>query len=183
MMIDLCKKVLPSTVDVEGNAYEVKTDFRDWLNFLLKRKNNAIKEPKDFDFLFKDKKPNDFFAAFNELCDFCDRRNELPRKIPTSDNRIIFDFEKDSDLIYSAFWDCYGIDLMTVDLHWYQFNVLLDGLHDTKLNQIMGIRAYDKNDHATAEQNAEKLRQAWEIEIPLTEEEKEALDRFDSLLY
>lgn len=181
-MIDLCKKVLPSTVIVDGEAFEIKTEFSYWLRFLLDRKHNQIKSFEDFECLFDGERPKDHQAAFNALCDFCDRRNPLPRNVGSSDGRIIFDYEVDADLIYSAFWDCYGINLLKEKLHWYEFNALFDGLHDTKFNQVMGIRSYDRNDKSTSEQNAERLRQAWEIEVPLTEEEQKALDEFDAKL-
>jgi len=169
---------------VDGETFDIFTDFQFWINFLLKRKKKEIKKPEDFYFLFSSKVPKNAPLALDALCDFCDVRNPLPKKVGPSDNRIIFDYEIDSDLVFSAFWDCYGINLLDekLHLHWYAFNALFDGLHDTKLNKVMEFRSYDKNDKSTYEQTSERLKQAWTIDIPLTEEEQKALDKFDALL-
>ena len=52
------------------------------------------------------------------------------------------DFEQDAWAIYSAFRQAYGIDLHRHRLHWWVFLDLLRALpDDTKLSQIIGIRA------------------------------------------
>ena len=54
----------------------------------------------------------------------------------------LMDFEQDAWAIYSAFRQAYGIDLHRHRLHWWVFLDLLRALpDDTKLSQIIGIRA------------------------------------------
>lgn len=54
----------------------------------------------------------------------------------------LMDFEQDAWAIYSAFQQAYGIDLHRHRLHWWVFLDLLRALpDDTKLSQIIGIRA------------------------------------------
>lgn len=53
------------------------------------------------------------------------------------------DFDQDAGLIYAAFAQCYGLDLLGKDrgLHWWKFVQLLGGLpEDTRLMQIVSIR-------------------------------------------
>ena len=54
-----------------------------------------------------------------------------------------FDFDQDAGLIYAAFVQCYGLDLVGKDrgLHWWKFAQLLGGLpEDTRLMQVASIR-------------------------------------------
>lgn len=182
-MIDLTKKILPSAVEVEGRFYKIKTDFQYWLNFALKRKKGEIKFLSDCDFLYLNEIPENREKGIEKLIEFCDSRNELPRAISGS-GKILIDFELDSDLIYSAFLEVYGIDLIDSDLHlhWFKFNALFDSLHGTKLNEVMGYRGFDENDKTSYEKSMIRMRQAWEIPAVLSEEERKALDDFDSKL-
>lgn len=53
------------------------------------------------------------------------------------------DFDQDAGLIYAAFAQCYGLDLVGKDrgLHWWKFAQLLGGLpEDTRLMQVASIR-------------------------------------------
>ena len=84
--------------------------------------------------------------------------------------------------MYAAFYEQYGIDLLKVNLHWHQFNALLNGLHGTKLDDVIAFRVFEPNDKSTYEQYMRKMQQAWELETELTQEEQEALERFDALL-
>ncbi|MCR5607137.1 MAG: bacteriophage Gp15 family protein [Treponema sp.] len=182
-MISLLKAVLPSSVTVEGKTYKIKTDFQYWLNFSLKCQKGKIHSYSDFDYLYVDDIPENRQKGFNELIKFCNPEKALPRKIGNT-NKTILDFEIDSDLIYAAFFEQYNIDLCNVNLHlhWYKFNALFDALHDTKLNEIMSYRAFDEFDKTDYKKAMVKMRQAWELDSKLTEEEKKDLEKFDSLL-
>lgn len=57
------------------------------------------------------------------------------------------DYNVDADLIYAAFIQVYGIDLIEQQgkLHWSKFQALMNGLPEgTTLSTIMGYRAYDE---------------------------------------
>lgn len=183
-MIDLTKKCLPSSVEVEGKFYKIHTDFQYWLNFSLMRKKGEIKLLTDCDYLYIHDIPENRNEGIKKLIEFCEIKKELPRAISGS-NKLLIDFEIDSDLIYSAFYENYGIDLVDskLHLHWFKFNALFDGLHRTKLNEVMSYRGYDETDKTSYEKSLIKLRQAWELPAILSDEEKKALTYFDSLFY
>lgn len=180
-MIDLTTKALPDTVTVDGKAFLIETDFRAWLRFETDYKK-ALETRSDFDvtYLFKGEMPPYIDIAI--LKEFEQPPRELPRPIRGSDNDYIaLDFEIDADLIYSAFWQQYRIDLLTAELHWYQFLALLQGINDdTLLGKVMGYRAYKKDGNNSKRDIREELRRAWEIKPPVTEEEQAALDEFNS---
>lgn len=71
--------------------------------------------------------------------------NPMP---PTETDRIL-DYKEDAALIYAAFMQVYGIDLIEQQgkLHWSKFQALMNGLPDgTKIGQIMSYRAWNEFD-------------------------------------
>ena len=69
------------------------------------------------------------------------------------------------DLIYAAFMQQYHIDLLTVNLHWYEFKSLFDGLtENTQLIKVIGYRTTEI-DKMPKEQRKEALRlkEFWKI--------------------
>lgn len=178
-MLDLTKKKLPQAVEVGGRFYRIKTDYRYWLRFL-----QVVKEPAmldDFDFLYIADIPEDKQAGVDALAEFCFIKNPLPRSTGTNSDPV-FDYEIDADLVYAAFYERYGIDLLKVDLHWHQFNALLNGLHGTKLDDVISFRAFEPHDNTKYDQYMLNMKRAWQLETEMTQEETEALERFDSLL-
>lgn len=157
-MIDLTKKALPNTLIVNGKAYSIYTDYRVWLRFMIEV--DEKQQGFDVSYLFKNEMPEKVSIA--DLMTFASPKTELPRKIESS-NEILFDFKLDSDLIFSAFMGQYGIDLLETDLHWHKFLALLSGITEgTKLSEVMGYRAYSKNDSKS--DPYEKMQRAWKID-------------------
>ncbi|MCR5723464.1 MAG: bacteriophage Gp15 family protein [Treponema sp.] len=178
-MLDLTKKVLPSAVEVDGAFFAVKTDFRTVLAFFALLADGTHTYA-DFDFMYtSDGVPANRKAGVDAMIAFFNRENPLPRKVGSDSADHLLDYEQDADLIYSAFREQYGINLLTEDLHWYEFRALLSGLHGTKLNDVIGFRAYDATDHRKSEQIHAELKQAWALETKLTEAEQKALDDFE----
>ncbi len=174
-MIDLIRGSLPNTVRLNGRDFSVYTDFRVWMRFENDLQKSRGK-PFSVDYLFKNDHP--LYVPIQELLVFSRPRNELPRAM-RSDHVIALDYELDSDYIYAAFLQQYGIDLLDIpELHWHKFLALLNGLKGTKLDEIMGYRYYRK-EHRKDIDPYEILRDAWTIEPPVSDEEEAALDDFN----
>lgn len=178
-MIDLTTKTLPNTITVAGREYLLNTDFRLWLRF-IRDVNESMKTHSDFDvtYLFADVMPSYIDAGL--LIRWAQPPRELPREIEKSDV-IAFDFDIDADLIYSAFMQQYGIDLVDTDMHWYKFLALMQGLSDdTKLGKVIGYRTYEKSDKKPEEIH-KTLKRMWEILPPITAEEQADIDELNNL--
>lgn len=180
-MIDLKKSRLPEAVEVDGSLYPVHTSFKFWLTFLKNLKNKET-PPADFDFMYTGEKPRDKIKSLEALILFCNPPHILPRSEKGSEN--ILDYDIDADFIFAAFMEHYGIDLVESEMHWYKFYALLSGLHDTKLNEIIGYRLYEnKNGKQDAySRQMEKLKDEWELPLE-NDEEDEDLKAFESQLY
>ena len=133
----------------------------------------------DVSYLFKNEMPGR--CKFAELFSFSRPENVLPRSTSSGSNNIILDYEIDADLIYSAFMEQYGIDLIDIEeLHWHKFLALLNGLSgSTKLREVMGYRSYKKDNRKNVD-IYEELRGAWEIYPSVSEEEQAELEEFNA---
>lgn len=189
-MLDLTKALLPDSVMVSGQYFKIHTDFRYWINFgnIIK---NDVKNAKgvlltDFDFLYVDKKPNDRQKGLEALFAFYMPKRALPRTTGEINDVTLYDFTLDSDLIFSAFYQQYKIDLFDekLKLHWHKFNALLEGLRETKFTDVIGYRSYSSTNKKQYDQTMSELKRAWEIkeEQPLSEKEKEELKKFEDKL-
>lgn len=177
-MIDLTKKALPNTITVDGRAYSIYTDFRVWMQFeisLRERRGDLI----PVSYLFKNEAPSR--CDVRDLLAFARPEHVLPRPVRgTSSDVILLDFKIDSDLIYAAFLQQYGVDLIDVpELHWHKFLAMLNGLRGTKLDEVMGYRCYQRQTDKDIDPY-EEMREAWAIERPLSEEEEAELEAFNA---
>lgn len=110
-----------------------------------------------------------FKGYFEDFVNVGSRKNTVSKKV--------LDFSQDAAYIYSAFWQCYGVDLLgkNRNLHWWSFAALLGGLSDdTKMMQIVAIRSrpLPKPTKYNREERAELMKLKTEFAIKLTEKER-----------
>lgn len=130
--------------------------------------------------------PPDREAGLAAIAEWLSPAREVPRPAPFEGGEILLDYRADAELIFAAFWEAYGIDLLDerLELHWHKFLALLAGLHGTRLNEVQGYRAYRprKGEQAEFRKEMLRLKEMWRVEPRLTAEERAALDRFDAAL-
>jgi hypothetical protein len=124
--------------------------------------------------------------AFNALLEFYHPKTDLPRSSGKSEK--VLDYVLDSQLIFCAFLEQYGIDLTATDetghfiqMHWHKFLALLSGLHNTKLNEVMSWRCWDGDTKTDYGKQMAKLRAAWELPPENQEEIDRDLEAFNAL--
>lgn len=135
----------PDTITVDGVEYPVNTDFREWVRFqgiLLADGTNDGKAAKIFDLMSE--------MGLPQTKDSLDAMLQFYAGASTENNTgggknvRAYDFEKDSEYIFSAFLDSYGIDLTTARLHWWRFKALFKSLpEDCQMCKIMMYRTID----------------------------------------
>lgn len=178
-MLDLTKKGLPNVVEINGDLYSIYTDFRVWMKLEIAVSKMKKTDNIDVSYLFKNEMPA--YCSINELMKFCRPQSPLPRSTGSDSDVIALDYELDAELIYAAFKQQYGIDLIDVEeLHWHKFLALIKGLSaDTKLREVMGYRCYRKSSADKNKDVYEELRFAWAIER-ITPEEKAEIEEFSN---
>jgi hypothetical protein len=177
---------LPDKVDICGEMYAVKTDFRTWLRFDELVTESVTDESNILEIiqtcLILDEKKLigtwiDVIAALFKFYAGGPAAGKGKAKESSSGKRRVYSFTHDAELIYAAFLGQYGIDLQTADLHWWQFLALFRGLcGDHRICEIMNIRATDLSEIKDKKQKAHyaKLQQMYKLPDNRTDEEKES---------
>ena len=183
ILIDL----LPSKVTVDDTEYEIRTDFRISVLFSLLMEDDTLTDEQKviqaLD-LYYPVIPVNVDEAINKIIWFycCGKENKSTNGNKGS-NKKIFDFEEDSNYIYSAFMSQYRIDLQDIaQLHWWKFKALLEGLKDdNKLSKIIEYRSIDLNKIEDKEQKKyyRKLQKMYSLDKP-SKVEQEELEKWKS---
>lgn len=133
---------MPNAVMLDGNVYPISTDFRTGITYQMRSAAGNLTPEDFFRLWFPGPCPENTAAAVEAVNRFYRRRDE-PAKHDTGDGPRAFDFSQDADVIFSAFWERYGIDLNRADMHWWQFMALLEGLYTYGFSERVGFRVAD----------------------------------------
>lgn len=138
---------LPSSIEIDGTEYPIQTDFRLMIKFeqiIFEKKELSLAEI--FSEFYMGNIPEDTEKALDGLLWFfrCGKDvDELPKSSKKSKKRI-YSYDFDDGYIYAAFFDQYGIDLNSIQLHWWKFRDLLMSLkEDNVFEKIMGYRSIE----------------------------------------
>lgn len=159
---------LPTSVVINEHEYPILSDFRTWIRVDSIIQDKAITQEMKlpvicmtigFDLNDYQDGATDLWHA---LVDFfhCGKK---PKDVvdSNSNGRQAYRFEYDMDLIYAAFRQQYNINLLTADLHWYEFKALFNGLSDeTQIIKVMGYRT-----RKLTGLKGEELKQAKKLEL------------------
>lgn len=156
MARNLLTDTLPTTLTLDGKKYPIHTDFRRWIIvtelFSDDDVPSGIKASLAGEILFSGENPVSVRGGekfYSELVREISRfiscgRNEISGKGANAER--VFDFTADSERIYAAFMQVYGIDLCdpSVTLHFLKFMALLRSLpRDTEFMRVIELRCTD----------------------------------------
>ena len=180
---------LKETMEVAGQEYPVRTDFRVWLKFeeilnsveplpekildvimLCLPEGNDRKLPPTMEELF-----DGLFGFYS--CNFS-KENEQKEKKDNTKSVMTFSFQYDAEYVYAAFLAQYSIDLVDIPyLHWHKFLALFKGLEDKcRIMQIMGYRSIDLSEINDKKQRKmySRLKDAYSLPDNRSQEEKDS---------
>lgn len=176
--------ILIDKLPIEYEGLKINTNFRSFILFELLMQDNKIDKENKIALainLFYDEPPKDIKKAIDGILWFYTRGKNVKQKSNEKGNnerqKRIYSFEHDTELIYTAFLDQYGVDLNDIDkLHWFKFKAMFEGLKsDNKICEIMGYRAINVSKIKDKEEQKryKKLQREWALPDERTEEEKE----------
>ena len=173
---------LPDCVEIDGGTYYINTDFRVWVKIELLFSDDVpegYRLPLALGLAFDTIPENKEEAAEALLAFYSGGKNAEKKasgkKKKSRRNRRIYSFEYDSEYIYAAFLQAYGIDLADVKMHWFKFKALFAALPDECLmSKIMGWRALEitKDMPEASRKRYAELKDAYRLPLSQTEEEK-----------
>lgn len=180
-MLAISQEELPTRIIADDLKIPVSADFRSWIKADLIMKDRQIpKEAKlpvicqyiGLDLTNLDVTIPDLWAGIFKFY-MCEQE---PRGEAVSSSRATaYRFDCDWWLIYAAFIQQYGINLLRADLHWFEFRALLDGLTEqTQFIKVVQARLRDTSKLKGEEKaQAEKLKRYWKVPDDSTQEERD----------
>ncbi len=176
--------VLPETVRVSGEEYEIRTNFRTSILFETLMQDDSVREDQKVYkalSLYYPVIPPDKKAATDAMLWFyrCGREdNPVKKQMAARKGKTrVYSFDYDDDYIYAAFMTQYGIDLQDVEyIHWWKFRALFNSLtSQNEFVKIMEYRSVDLKDDMPKEQKAfyRKMKRLHALPVSRDEEEKQ----------
>lgn len=168
------------TIKLEGKRYELTPFFDNVLNAIEIAEGRGTDQQKCRAIcsllLKKSTGIKDVETAVYQLIDYL-FSNSPEQEGPEKNPEKAFDFSFDSDLIFSAFFQAYGINLIEQQgkMPWSVFFALFSGLPDTTLfKQVVGIRLQPVPLLNKTNENeiTEILKLKAEYRLPVSEKEK-----------
>ncbi|GER73440.1 hypothetical protein BpPP18_15070 [Weizmannia acidilactici] len=131
-------------------------------------------------------------ATVKAISEYIQGDEETGENDDSNNTKEYLSFEKDADYIFASFMQEYGIDLIEQQgkLRWEKFIALFNGMRsETKINQIIGIRAADLPTGNSPAEIAERNRlielkdlYALDKEASVSLQEKAMDDMFERLV-
>lgn len=174
-MLNVLYEQFPEHVIVDDKRYRITTDFREWIKLISLIEDDEISWQMRAQLMmqwYTDEIPDDIEAAIYALGDFLTAKDLYPERDTDNDHKVskqvqAFSYEQDAGCIYSAFVDCYGIDLQTVPyMHWWKFKTLFDWLPEkTEIKQRIYYRTVDTNSIADKDERKRIRKIQKQIEL------------------
>lgn len=135
---------LPTTVEIDGEEYPIRSDFRTSIQFEMLVQEETKEEQlllQMLDLYYEEIPPNVTAAVEKALWFYSGGRKEEKSSSGSGSNTQPYSFECDWDYIYAAFLEQFQVDLEETDLHWWKFRAMFASLSDkTKFAEIIGYR-------------------------------------------
>lgn len=156
----------PESLIIDGKEYPIETDFRKWIEFQTIMVKNNSEDEKTADLL-------QFISALglpfseNTLPAIIDFFSGGEKREQKAEKKRSYDFETDSNLIFSAFMTQYKIDLTTEHIHWWKFKAMFSSLSEENvITKIMWARTADTSKMSKEmKEYVEKIKADYPIKV------------------
>ena len=182
---------LPTSFVINNKTYEFNCGFRESIIFTLMMQDDSLTDEEKILGalkLYYPIIPKDTEKALEKIYWFYSKGNveednkkvKQGKRIFKRNNKKAYDFEVDSDLIFTAFMSQYNINLNKENLHWWEFLALFNSLNDD--NEIVKIMNYRTIDLTSIEDKKERkmysdLQKYYSLEDRISKEEQELLNK------
>lgn len=182
---------LPTSFVINNKTYEFNCGFRESIIFTLMMQDDSLTDEEKILGalkLYYPIIPKDTEKALENIYWFYSKGNveednkkvKQGKRIFKRNNKKAYDFEVDSDLIFTAFMSQYNINLNRENLHWWEFLALFNSLNDD--NEIVKIMNYRTIDLTSIEDKKERkmysdLQKYYSLENRISKEEQELLNK------
>lgn len=178
----------PQFIEVNGNKYKINTDYKIALACFEAINDVEISDSERFYavlclLLGTNVKEEDESEAFKK----CELYLRCGKEQNPSEEEVDMDYEQDRAYINTSFRSCYNIDLKKENLHWWEYNEMIEGFDEQSImSKIRYIRNIDLDDIKDDKERNEIIKQKERVELkqkekPISKEEKDADDFFKKM--
>lgn len=161
---------LPESVQINGVDYKLRTDFRNALRVMLAFEDSDVTPEERGAILLEniyEEVPEDVSAAITMASRFLDGTLEGREEEPREEKPRLYSFSHDGNYIFAAFQQTHGIDLDTVQMHWWKWIALFMDLgQDTTFCNLISMRKRVKTGKASKEEVKEYRENRDLYELP-----------------
>lgn len=189
-------KGLPKYVKVSDSQIELNTDYRAWIEYeqlMLDEDMDSVEQiekivrtcVKDEIFIETIEELEELFEGLLWFYSLGKIKNDN-KKVEKEDEdkesdfnqgaKMVYSFEHDWSYIYSAFVECYNINLFKEDLHWWEFKSLFESLNEKcKFSKILSYRSMKISSKMSKEEKKfyRQMKKIYALPDERTAEEKE----------
>lgn len=174
----------PCQAEINGEKYEIRTNFRNSILFELVMQDDSLdassKVRKGLN-LYYPVMPDDLGAAVDTALWFyrCGKEETAQQKRMAArrGKSRIYSFEHDGGLIYAAFLLAYNIDLQDIQyMHWWRFRSLFNSLpKECEFVRAMEYRSIDISDKMSNEQKEyyKKMKRLYALPVSKAEDDRQ----------
>lgn len=180
---------LPTAVEIDGKEYEIDTDFRTSLQIIMAFEDVNLTSYEQsaimLSLLYGEEIPPNINKAQELAIKFLNYGSEDGEGASSGQAERLYSFSKDAKYIYSAIKGTHGIDLETVDLHWWKFCYLfLDLNEDCFFSKIIYYRTQRNRGKLTKEEQeyCAQIKDILDLPKVRTSQEIAAQNEFMELL-
>ena len=145
---------LPEAVEIDGQEYEINTDFRACLRVILAFEDGELTNMEKQMIMLQNLypvQPENTRAAMEMAVKFLNGGQAADSE--SDDKPRLYSFDQDGNFIFAAFKQTHGVDLATEPLHWWKFLTLFMDLGaETTFCSLVGLRKRVKSGKATKEE-------------------------------
>ena len=166
--MNLLVEDLPEAVEIDGEEWPIHSDFRSCLRAILAFEDDELTGLEKQMILLVNlypERPANVQAAIEQAIKFlnggkADEDDGQPRP-------RVYSFAKDAELIFAAFYQTHGVDLQTMELHWWKFLALFMDLGaDTAFCQLVNLRKRVKTGRASKEERKAAREMGAMFDVP-----------------
>ena len=173
---------LSDYITLFGENYPVNTSHRNWIKISILLETKGLDDKKAvaemLRLCYREKLPPTIGSAVVGMIAFLKGDTELSVSSDEKRGQKICSFSDDASIIYSTFYQKYGIDLSENDIHWHKFCALFEGLaDDNPFKTLIKIRTVDetKVKDATKRRKIKELKNKYAIKTNTTVDVAESI--------
>lgn len=191
-MFSLLLDKLPTTIIIDNKEYEINSNFRNSILFEIMMLDDELTEEEKITTalnLYYPVIPNNINKAIDEIIKFysCGFNETSTNSIsPNKTYNDVYNFEFDSEYIYSAFLDQYNIDLNSINyLHWWKFKAMFKSLkEDNLISKIISYRSIDLSEIQDEDERTryKNLKELYKLPNKYEKEDDKKLKEIETIL-